>query len=153
MKFIKQKGVGEVIPNNAQVTVHYIGYFEDNDEPFDSSYVTGHPRTLRLGQNLIISGLEIALASMCKHEIAVFWMHPDYAYKAIGCLPRIPPNEEVLFIVHLIDFIDNGSADTYYNLSLEEKQSFPNVVKSVKHILVTAKDHFAKQRIKQAIRE
>ncbi|EFN78601.1 FK506-binding protein 6 [Harpegnathos saltator] len=153
MKFTKQKGIGEVVPYNAQVTVHYIGYFEDNDEPFDSSYASGKPRTLRLGQNIIIPGLEIAICSMRKHEVAVFWLHPDYAYRAIGCLPRIPPNVEVAFIVHLTDFLDNGSADTYYNLSIEEKQSFPNVIESVKHRLVTAKDHFRKQRIKNAIRE
>lgn len=153
MKFTKQKGIGEIVPYNAQVTIHYIGYFEDNDEPFDSSYSSGNPRTLRLGQNLVIPGLEIAIGSMCKHEIAVFWVHPDYAYKAIGCLPRIPPNEEVVFIVHLIDFIDNGSADTYYNLDMEEKQSFPKVIESIKHRLVTAKDHFEKQRTKLAIRE
>lgn len=153
MKFTKQEGIGEVIPYNAQVTIHYLGYFEDNDEPFDSSYSSGKPRTLRLGQNLVISGLEIGICSMKKHEIAVFWIHPDYAYKAMGCLPRIPPNEEVVFLVHLIDFLDNGSADTYYNLNIEEKQSFSHVIKTVKHRLVTAKDRFAKQNIKGAIRE
>ncbi|XP_014475449.1 PREDICTED: inactive peptidyl-prolyl cis-trans isomerase FKBP6 [Dinoponera quadriceps] len=153
MKFIKQKGVGEVIPNNAQVTIHYLGYLEDNDEPFDSTYICGKPKTLRLEQGMVIPGLELGIASMRKHEISVFWLHPDYAYKAIGCQPRIPPNAEIVFIVHLIDFIDNGSADTYYNLSLEDKQSFPHVVESVMHRFATAKDHFAKQRYKTAIRE
>lgn len=153
MKFTKQKGVGEIVPNNAQVTVHYIGYFEENDEPFDSSYTSGKPKTLRLGQSMIISGLEIAICSMKKHETAVFWMHPDYAYKAMGCLPRIPPNEEVVFIVHLIDFLDNGAADTYDNLTIEDKRSFPHVIESVKHRIVTAKDHFEKHHIKAAVRQ
>lgn len=153
MKLVKQKGTGEVVPDNAQITIHYIGYFEDRDEPFDSTYSCGRPRILRLGQSFIIPGLEIGIRTMQKHEIAVFLIHPDLAYKAIGCPPRIPPNEEVVFVVHLVDFLDDGSADTYQNLSIEEKQSFAHVVESIKHMLVTAKDKFAKYNPKQAIRE
>lgn len=153
MKYIKQKGVGDVVPANAQVTIHYLGYFEHNDDPFDSTYVNGRPKTIRLGQLCVISGLEIGLLSMKKHEIAIFLIHPDLAYKALGCPPRIPPNEEVIFIVHLIDFLDNGAADTYENLSIEEKHSFKHVVESVKKMLLTAKDYFTKLNFKQAIRE
>lgn len=153
MKYIKQEGVGEVVPHNAQVTVHYIGYFEDRDEPFDSTYISGRPKTMRLSQDHIIPGLELSILSMKKHEKAIFLIHPDLAYKALGCPPRIPPNEEVAFIVHLIDFLDNGSADTIENLSIEEKQSFKYIVQSVNHILLTAKNYFTKFNIKRAIRE
>ncbi|KAM0731719.1 Inactive peptidyl-prolyl cis-trans isomerase shutdown [Formica fusca] len=153
MKFVKQKGVGEVVPSNAQVTIHYIGYFEDRDEPFDSTYSSGKPRTLRLGQGYIIPGLEIGICTMQKHEIAVFLIHPDLAYKDIGCPPRIPPNEEVVFVVHLIDYLDDGSADTYQNLKIEEKHSFKHVVEPVIHMLVAAKDSCKKYNTKRAIRE
>ena len=153
MKFVKQKGVGEVVPANAQITIHYIGYFEDRDEPFDSTYSSGKPRTLRLGQAYVIPGLEIGICTMQKHEIAVFLIHPDFAYKAIGCPPRIPPNEEVVFVVHLIDYLDDGSADTYQNLKIEEKQSFKHVEEPVLHMLVAAKDCVAKFNIKRAIRQ
>ncbi|XP_071568552.1 inactive peptidyl-prolyl cis-trans isomerase FKBP6 [Temnothorax nylanderi] len=153
MKFVKQKGVGEVVPQNAQVTVNYIGYFEYRDEPFDSTYSLGRPRSMRLGQGYIIPGLEFGICSMKKHEIAVFLIHPDLAYKAIGCPPRIPPNEEVVFVVHLIDYVDDGCALTYQDLSAEERRSFSHVVEPVKHMLVTAKDHFTKFNFKWAIRE
>lgn len=153
MKYIKQKGTGEVVPNNAQVTVHYMGYFEFRDEPFDSSYANGKPRVLHLNEQSIIPGLHISICSMQKHEIAVFLIHPDLAFKAFGCPPRIPPNEEVVFIVHLVDFLDNSLAETYKNLSLEEKQRFECVKESVKHILVNAKDNVAKLKIKSAIRK
>jgi len=153
MKFVKQKGIGEIIPKDAQVTIHYIGYFEYRDEPFDSTYSSGKPRSLRLGQSFIIPGLEIGIRSMRKHEIAVFLIHPDFAYKAIGCPPRIPPNEEVVFVVHLIDYVDNGCAHMYHNLTEEEKRLFDHVVKPVTHMLVTAKDYFTKYNYKQAIRE
>ncbi|XP_039305328.1 inactive peptidyl-prolyl cis-trans isomerase FKBP6 isoform X2 [Solenopsis invicta] len=153
MKFVKQKGVGEVIPSNAHATVHYIGYFEYRDEPFDSTYSCGKPRSLRLGQNIVIPGLEIGIRSMQKHEIAIFVIHPDFAFGALGCLPRIPPNEEVAFVVHLLDFIDDGCAATYQSLLPEEKQLFNCVAKPVTHMLVTAKSYFTKYNYKQAIRE
>ncbi|XP_011879049.1 PREDICTED: inactive peptidyl-prolyl cis-trans isomerase FKBP6 isoform X2 [Vollenhovia emeryi] len=153
MKFIKQNGVGEIIPQDAQVSVHYLGNLEYRDEPFDSTYSSGKPRTLRLNQNFILPGLEIAIRSMRKHEKSVFIIHPDLAYKAIGCPPRIPPNEEVAFIVHLIDYVDNGSALTYQDLNAEEKQSFNHVELPIIHMLATARDHFTKFNFKQAIRE
>ncbi|XP_050446288.1 inactive peptidyl-prolyl cis-trans isomerase FKBP6 isoform X2 [Cataglyphis hispanica] len=153
MKFVKQKGVGEIVPFNAQVTIHYIGYFEDRDEPFDSTYSSGKPRTLRLGQGYIIPGLEIGICTMQKHEKAIFLIHPNLAYKEIGCPPRIPPNEEVIFVVHLIDYLDDGSADTYQNLKIEEKHSFRHVVEPVLHMFVAAKDSCKKFNTKWAIRE
>ncbi|KAL6268504.1 hypothetical protein P5V15_001636 [Pogonomyrmex californicus] len=153
MKFVKQKGVGEVVPCNAQITIHYIGYFEYRDEPFDSTYSTGNPRTLRLGQSCIISGLEIGISTMQKHEIAVFLIHPDLAYKAFGCPPRIPPNEEVVFVVQLLDYVDDGCASMYNDFDLEEKQSFENVLKPVSHMFVSAKSHVTKYNHKLAIRE
>lgn len=153
MKFVKQKGTGEVVPDKAQVTVHYVGYFEYRDEPFDSTHNCGKPKSLRLGQGFIIPGLEIGIRSMKKHEIAVFLIHPDLAYKAIGCPPRIPPNEEVAFVVHLLDYLDNGCAHTYQNLTDEERRLFSYVTQPVTHMLVTAKDCFARFNYKQAIRE
>jgi len=31
-------------------------------------------------------------------------------------------SEEVVFVVHLINYLDDGSADTYQNIKIEEKQ-------------------------------
>ncbi|XP_031845588.1 inactive peptidyl-prolyl cis-trans isomerase shutdown [Nomia melanderi] len=153
MKFEKQKGVGEIIPFDAQVTIKYLGHFEYNDEPFDSSFTRGGAETYRLNQGSLLPGLEIAISTMKKHEIAIFIVHPDLAYGRLGCLPRIPPNAEILFIVHLIDFVDNGSVETLDNLSIEEKRIFANVVTRARAKFNTAKDCFHKKKFKQAIRE
>lgn len=153
MKLIKRKGVGKVVPYNAQVTIKYISYFEHNDEPFDSTYVHGHPKTIRLNQDSLIPGLELAITSMEKHEIAVFIIHPDLAYGRIGCPPRILPNEEVMFVIHVIDFLDNGSAYSYLSLNKEETKLFSNIVKSVNDLLNTAKYNFTNMKIRNAIRE
>ncbi|XP_076655778.1 inactive peptidyl-prolyl cis-trans isomerase shutdown [Halictus rubicundus] len=153
MKLVKQKGVGESIPFDAQVTIKYLGYFEYNDEPFDSSFTRGGAETFRLNQGALLPGLEIAITTMKKHEIAMFIVHPDLAYGRYGCAPRIPPNEQILFIVHLLDFVDNGSVETLDNLSIEEKKKFENAVRRARAKFNNAKDCFKKKRIKQAIRE
>ncbi|OAD62431.1 Peptidyl-prolyl cis-trans isomerase FKBP6 [Eufriesea mexicana] len=153
MKLIKQKGVGNVVPHDAQVTIKYVGHFEYRDEPFDSSFIRGEAETFYLNQGMLIPGLEIAIASMQKHEIAIFIIHPDLAYGKYGCPPRVPPNEEILFIVHLVDYVDNGSIDSFKLLSLEERKKLSNVVKSIEAKFNTAKYCFNKKKIKQAIRE
>jgi len=111
-----------------EAIVHYVGYFEYRNELFDSTYCVGKLRSLRLGQSCIISDLEIGIRSMKRHEIVIFLIHPDYAYKVVGCPPRIPPNEEVIFVVTLVDYIDDGCAQTYQDLTEEEKQLFKYVL-------------------------
>ena len=150
MKIVKREGIGEVIPENAQVSVRYIGYFEHQDEPFDASYNRGSaPDLLQLGQGAMIPGLEVALSSMRKHEISVFLIKPEYAYGELGCLPRIPGNQEVLFIVHVKDF--TAGELTSQNLSAEERKLFYNVEQTAKKIIATACENFKRGRIKQAI--
>nr|XP_012134979.1 PREDICTED: inactive peptidyl-prolyl cis-trans isomerase FKBP6 isoform X2 [Megachile rotundata] len=153
MKLIKQKGVGEPVPYDAQVTVKYIGHFEYRDEPFDSSFTRGGTDTFCLNQGMLIPGLEIAIASMRKHEIAIFIIHPDLAYGKYGCAPRIPPNEEILFVVHLVDYLDSGCIESFKSLSLEEQKLFANVSKRVQAKFNIARDCFKKKKIRQAIRE
>lgn len=153
MKLIKRKGAGAMVSYNSQVTIKYISYFEYNDEPFDSTFAQGKPKTVRLDHGLLIPGLELALTTMEKHEISIFIIHPDLAYGRLGCPPRILPNTEVMFIVHLVDFLDIGSADTYINLSVDEKKLLSNITKCVNDLLNSAKHYFRKMAYKTSIRE
>ncbi|XP_017877748.1 inactive peptidyl-prolyl cis-trans isomerase FKBP6 [Ceratina calcarata] len=153
MKLIKKEGIGNTVPKDAQVTVKYIGYFEYRDDPFDSSFTRGGSDILRLGQGTLIPGLDYAISSMKKHEVAVFIIHPDLGYGQYGCPPRIPPNEEILFVVQLDDYVDNGCVAAIGTLPPEERKQFPNIVKRVKAKLSTGNDYFKRGRCKQAIRE
>ncbi|XP_014204130.1 inactive peptidyl-prolyl cis-trans isomerase FKBP6 [Copidosoma floridanum] len=154
LKLIKTEGHGETIPKDAQVTVEYVGYFEHQDEPFDSTfYMRDKKAILRLGRGQVLQGLEIAICSMKKFEKALFIIQPSLAYGELGCLPRVPPNAEVLFKIDLIDFLDNGQADMYDELSNEEKKRFPVVEKIIRDLMTTAADTFKRQKTKQAIRE
>ncbi|XP_024936423.1 inactive peptidyl-prolyl cis-trans isomerase FKBP6 isoform X2 [Cephus cinctus] len=153
MKVVRQNGVGEIIPCNAQVTIKYIGYFEYQDEPFDSTYNNRNAYTLNLSCGECIVGLEIGIRSMRKHEVAHFIIHPDLAFGKMGCLPRIPPNEDVLFAVHVVDFIEKAAAEVEECLTYEEKRMFFRVVNRVKDQMVIAGQNFKKQKTRQAIRD
>ena len=50
LKKILSKGIGDVVPEGATVRVHYNGYLEYSDEPYDSSRLRNRPKQFRLGQ-------------------------------------------------------------------------------------------------------
>jgi len=87
-----QEGYGCPVPENAVVTFHYNGYVEYNDEPFDSTWLRGYPKVWHISQGFI-PGLCVAIASMKKGETSKFLIHPDMAFKRMGCPPRIPPSK------------------------------------------------------------
>ncbi|XP_046613571.1 inactive peptidyl-prolyl cis-trans isomerase FKBP6 [Neodiprion virginianus] len=151
-KSVKQVGVGEVVPMDAMVYVQYMGYFEYQDEPFDSSYLRQTSERVRLNKGVLLPGLEIGIQTMKKHEISHFIIHPDYAFGPMGCPPRIPPNEEVMFAVYLSDFVDNAAADTYDNLDQEERKSMEKAFPKAMAVHATANDDFNRNRTKQAAR-
>lgn len=153
-KFLRREGVGEKMQENALVTAKYIGYFEDQDEPFDASFNhESSSHTFQLGDGGLIEGLEIALQSMKKHEISIFLIQPEYAFGEMGCPPRIPPNQEVLFLVHVVDFKDDECTLAFNKLSLEERKSFLHIEKRAKVLIAKALDYFDKGKFKQAIKQ
>lgn len=67
--------------------------------------------------DITLAGLEIGLLTMKKGEVARFFFRPDYAYGRQGCPPLIPPNATVAFEVELLDFIDSGECDAFFELT------------------------------------
>jgi FK506-binding protein 6 len=108
---------------------------------------------VRLGKGKIIEGLEVGISTMKKNETSLFLIQPHLAYGKLGCLPRIPPNSEVLFKVKIVDFLDNGYYDTYEDLNTEEKKKFVFIEKIVKDLIQTANYNVSRKKITQGIRE
>lgn len=152
MKLIRQNGVGEVAGQGCLVTVHYGGYFEHQDEPFDSTFAYGTPRKYHLGEGELIWGLEYGMTTMRKHETAVFVIHPDYAWGALGCLPLIPESAEVVFIVRVLDIMEGASVEGPLNGNLETKQ-FKHAKIRAMAFIKTAAESIKRNKVRQAIRE
>lgn len=50
LKKVLRSGHGDVVPEGATVRVHYNGYLEYSDEPYDSSRLRNRPLQFKLGQ-------------------------------------------------------------------------------------------------------
>lgn len=88
---IKCSGTGPVVPADAVVYIHYSSYLENEEVPFDVSFLRNkRPVNFVLGQGFLIKGLEIGIMTMRKKEKSQFLLHPDMAYGMMGCPPRIP---------------------------------------------------------------
>ena len=101
LKKVLREGVGELVPEKALCKVHYNGYLEYQDVPFDCSRLRKKPLSFRLGRGEAIVGWDIGLKTMRKDEIAKFLISHEYAYGKMGCPPRIPPKATVLFEVSM----------------------------------------------------
>jgi len=101
---LQHAGIGQVIPENYVVLIHYIAYIISNlQEPFDVTYLQGRrPKRFTLGNGELIPGLEIGIKTMTTGENARFIIKPELAYRELSCPPRIPPNATILFDVHLV---------------------------------------------------
>ncbi|ELT98785.1 hypothetical protein CAPTEDRAFT_220934 [Capitella teleta] len=124
-KEVLQQGVGDVVDPKSYVTVHYNGRFEYSDEPFDSTTLRGQPRKFALGEEEVTPGFEIAVASMRKREEARFLVQPRYFLGTVGCPPRIPGNEPVLFWIQMVDFVEADGVIAYYRMSAQQKREQP----------------------------
>ncbi|XP_036370759.1 inactive peptidyl-prolyl cis-trans isomerase FKBP6 isoform X1 [Octopus sinensis] len=120
-KEIKHPGYGPMITENSVVEVHYAGFFEYRDEPFDSSRLREETFKYRVGSGKAIPGWEIALLTMKKGEISWFLIQPEYGFQETGCPPRVPRNATALFEIEILSISDRVNVGDYFLMSEEER--------------------------------
>ncbi|KAL4630922.1 inactive peptidyl-prolyl cis-trans isomerase FKBP6 [Arapaima gigas] len=125
LKDLVHGGEGQLCPRNATVFVHFSGYLEYSDRPFETSAHFKYPQMMKLGTDVTLPGLELALLTMKSGEFSRFLLLPKYAYGDMGCPPLIPPSALLLYEVHLHDFLDSAEAEDFFALSPEEQNSAP----------------------------
>ena len=98
-------------PDSSTVTVHYSLYLENQDEPYDSTVLRGRAERFKLDSGGVLPGVGCAIKSMSKREKAEFLIQPEYAFKSMGCPPRIPENAQILAKIELLDFVEEAEAE------------------------------------------
>lgn len=83
-----------------RVTVRYVGSFASG-EVFDRS-AEGQPLQFLLGQGEVISGWDLALATMQVGERARLEIRHDHGYGEAGVVGKIPPHAVLFFEVELL---------------------------------------------------
>ncbi|XP_078082086.1 inactive peptidyl-prolyl cis-trans isomerase FKBP6 [Mustelus asterias] len=152
LKEILRPGSGSVIPATASVSVHYSAYSEYTDKPFDSNMQRGMPRFMKLGRDITLLGMELAILTMRKGEFSRFLFKPLYAYGPMGCPPRIPENATVMFELEILHFLDTLESDEYFVLSQEEQNVYPleKLVKVASTVREFGNYFFQQQRYEDA---
>ncbi|XP_034555309.1 inactive peptidyl-prolyl cis-trans isomerase FKBP6 [Notolabrus celidotus] len=125
LKEVVKPGEGLPVPQNASVLIHYSGFLEYSDHPFETTTHHKYPQMMKLGRDVTLAGLELGLLTMQKGEFSRFLFQPQYAYGDMGCPPFIPTAATVLYEVHVLDFLDSGQVDDFIGMSPEEQNTVP----------------------------
>lgn len=88
--------------------IHYEAKLLETGEVFDSSKAREQPLTFKLGstEKQLIAGLDAAILTMSRGQIALITVPPAAAYGEHGYLPIIPPAATLEYEVELIAFAD-----------------------------------------------
>ncbi|XP_028253703.1 inactive peptidyl-prolyl cis-trans isomerase FKBP6 [Parambassis ranga] len=160
LKEVVQPGEGRPVTENASVLMHYSGFLEYSQQPFETTTHLKHPRMMKLGRDVTLAGLELGLLTMRKGEFSRFLFQPQYAYGDMGCPPIIPAAAVVLYEVQILDFLDSGQVDDFTALSPAEQNTFPlstlleviNILRSFGNLCFKqSRYNGAKDRYKQAM--
>lgn len=89
IKLLREGTGAAKVPDDAFVVFNFNAFRDNEDEPFDSTFMRNRPFKVRLGQGDLLMGLEEALKTMKKSEKSQFLIHYDLAYGEFGCPPRI----------------------------------------------------------------
>ncbi|XP_069465195.1 inactive peptidyl-prolyl cis-trans isomerase FKBP6-like [Ambystoma mexicanum] len=159
LKEIVRAGSGDLVPSDASVLVKYSAYLEYAEQPFDTNRYRRNRRLMKLGTDITLGGMEIALLTMQKGEFSRYLFKPAYACGALGCPPLIPQNATILFELELLDFLDTALSDDFFALSPNQQSTFPleKVLKVANierefgnHLFQQNRFYDAKDRYKQA---
>jgi FK506-binding protein 6 len=152
LKKLLHVGIGDGVPERALVRVHYNGYLEYADEPYDSSRLRGKQQQFVLGNDEVIPGWEIAVKSMRRNERSQFLISPEYAFGEMGCPPRIPPNATVLFEIELLGIVDrSGAEDLQTSHDQPQQISFKQRLATANFERETGNEFFQQNMIGKAI--
>ncbi|XP_049538794.1 inactive peptidyl-prolyl cis-trans isomerase shutdown-like [Anopheles darlingi] len=150
-KRIMKRGVGEPVRGNVRVTLDYNAFFEKEPTTFDSTTLRNAPYSFTVGKDSILEGLEKAVLTMCVSEEAQFVIGYPLLFGEVGCMPRIPPKADALFVVRLHKCVDVGDASALQTLEDSERRTYALVKKRVVEIRAYAKNCFQRNMIQNAI--
>ncbi|XP_051908731.1 inactive peptidyl-prolyl cis-trans isomerase FKBP6 isoform X2 [Hippocampus zosterae] len=117
LKEVIYPGYGPPVTQSASVLIHYSGFLEYSDLPFETTTHLKHPRLMKLGRDVTLMGMELGLLTMRQGESSRFLLQPRYAYGDMGCPPLIPAAARVLFEVKIHDVLNTGQVDEFVQLT------------------------------------
>lgn len=122
VKKILKEGEGYERPNEgAFVNVNVTGRLQDGTVFLKKGYNETDPFEFKTDEEQVLDGLDRAVLTMKKGEVAIITMAPEYAFGSTECkqeLAVIPPNSTVNFEVELVSFVKEKES---WDMNTEEK--------------------------------
>jgi len=95
-------GNGQKPLSGDQVSMHYVGTYPAGEE-FDSSRGRGQPFGFKLGAGMVIKGWDLIVADMCVGDRWSATIPYQLAYGEGGHPAGIPPKQDLVFDMELLD--------------------------------------------------
>lgn len=152
-KRIKSKGSGEPFPEDGRfrVTVQYNAFQEYEKKPFDSTTLRDSLYQFLLGAVDVLPGLDAAVRTMLRGEESEFVISYELLFGEVGCMPRIRPKSDCLYLIRLIRAEDVGDSEALTNLDDTDRLSYAKVKEKVAQIRTYAKDCYKRKLFSNAI--
>lgn len=101
---VLKEGDGAQPQSGQRVSVHYVGWFKDSGQKFDSSFdhPGGNPFSFALGQGQVIRGWDLGVGMMQVGDRHLLVLPYDLAYGERGHPAGIPPRSDLVFDVELL---------------------------------------------------
>ena len=97
---VLKEGEGEVVPDGADVVVHYVGVNWNTKKIFDESWARGEPSTFNT--KAVIAGFTAALEGQTVGSQVIVIIPPDDGYGAAGRAPDIGGTDTLVFVVDIL---------------------------------------------------
>ncbi|CAO1431105.1 unnamed protein product [Diamesa tonsa] len=104
-KKVIKNGDGEHIDlESCKVTYEYSFYLENEDDPFDSSYINKKPACIALALGFdTFPGYTEAISTMTNKEESLFCISYMLLFGELGSPPRIPPKSDILCSIKILN--------------------------------------------------
>ena len=91
-------GKGAAVKSGDKLQMHYLGALFDGEQ-FESSWDSGEPFPVTIGQGEVIPGWDQGIIGMKEGGRRLLVIPPDLAYGEAGSGQSIPPNATLIFVV------------------------------------------------------
>lgn len=101
------EGTGDTLKRGDRIALDYSGFIKSSGKRFDSSLTRQTPAVFKWGQEEMLQGVELGIAGMKEGGTRLIQIPADLGYGEDGLRNYVPPDAELLFVVHLVE-IDDG---------------------------------------------
>jgi len=152
-KAVLREGEGELVSDTDIIKIHYTGYVENSDEPFDSTYLKNSPFKLKLCEKRLVLGFQIGIRTMRLREVARFLITKDYFLQDTNTEPYIPNESTAMFEVEILSTSPSNVHEDYFSMEESERLQLPKeeVYKLVEVERSRAKEYFTSEKYIKAI--